>query len=241
MKKLIKITIVAFLALFIQNVNAQTFGLKAGFNLATMHEMDLQYTYSNNYSFNPGFHAGFTLDLPFSEVFSFQPELLFSTGGTKYEVSQSGTDLSGKANLYYIEVPLNLKLGIKLDRRGKNKLFFTGGPYFAYGITGKVEAIITTSGQSESASEDVKWGDDATEDNFKPFDYGMDIGAGFEFGALSLGASYDFGFANISANQENGLLAQNRVLKISVGYLFKGNSRGGYGGGYSKGHKRRRR
>lgn len=35
------------------------------------------------------------------------------------------------------------------------------------------------------------------EDDFKPFEYGMSFGAGFEFDALTIDASYDFGMANI--------------------------------------------
>ena len=238
MNKLTKIIIVAFIVLTNQTMNAQTFGIKGGFNLATLVELDQQYIYSINYSNNPGFHVGVSLDLPFSKFFSFEPALLFTTNGTKYEVSESGVTYSGKANLYYIDVPLNLKLGIKLDRRGKNKLFFSAGPYIGYGIMGKKEATFETAGQSESTSEDINWGSDADEDNFKHLDYGMCMGAGFEIGALSLGASYNFGIANISAYQENGLIAQNRVIQISVGYLFKGNSRGGYSRG--KQHRRRR-
>lgn len=42
----------------------------------------------------------------------------------------------------------------------------------------------------------------------------------------------------ISSYQENGLIAQNRVLMISIGYRFQGNSGGGYGGSYNR---RRRR
>jgi len=238
MNKLIKILIIPFLGLFIQPLNAQTFGLKAGLNMSTMFEKDDQYTYSNNYTYNPGFHIGLTLDIPFNQVISFEPALMFTTKGTKYEISESGIVLNGKANLYYIDVPLNFKLGFKLDRRGSNKVFFTAGPYIGYGITGKLEASVDFNGQSESDSEDVKWGDNAEEDNFKNLDYGMTAGAGIELSALTFGVFYDYGFANISAYQENGLNAQNRVLKISIGYRFNANSKGGHKRG---GHKRRRR
>lgn len=105
------------------------------------------------------------------------------------------------------------------------------------------KASIETNGQSESGSDDVSWGTDAEEDNFKNLDYGMSMGMGFELKALTIGSSYDYGFANISTYRENGLLAQNRVLKLSIGYLFKGNLRGGFnrGGNNRGGNKRRRR
>lgn len=238
MKKIVKIGIVALLAILFQPSTAQTFGIKGGLNMSTMLEMDAQYVYSNNYSLKPGFHVGMTLDLPFNEYFSFEPALLFTSKGTKYEINESGTVLSGKANLYYIEMPLNFKLGFKMDRRGKNKIFFAAGPYLGYGIIGQLQTSLDVNGQSKSGSESVSWGSDAEENNFKNFDYGMSFGAGFEFSSIAIGVSYEYGMANISAYQENGLIAQNRVLMFSFGYLFKGNSRGGYNmGGYNRRRK----
>ena len=67
MKNLTMISMIVFISLFCIQSNAQTIGLKAGLNLANMLEKDDDDTYSNDFSMNPGFHLGVTVDIPLND------------------------------------------------------------------------------------------------------------------------------------------------------------------------------
>ena len=218
MKNLTKVLMILFLALFCYQTNAQTFGIKGGLNLANMLEKDDDDTYSNDYSMNPGFHLGLTVDVPLNDFLSFEPGLLLTTKGMKYEDDIMGFDVKAKANLYYLDVPLTLKASHDLG--GGLKMFGAVGPYVGLGLSGKVKVTAEYQGEKETEEEDVEWGNDEDEDDFKRLDMGLTFGAGVEINSILVGISYDLGLSNISAYQDDGTTSKNRVLKFSVGYRF---------------------
>jgi len=218
MKNLTKVLMILFVVLFCYQTNAQTFGIKGGLNLANMLEKDDDDTYSNDYSMNPGFHLGFTVDVPFNDFLSFEPGLLLTTKGMKYEDEIMGVDIKAKANLYYLDIPLTIKASHDLG--GGLKMFGAVGPYVGLGLSGKVKATAEYQGEKETEEEDVEWGSDEDEDDLKRLDMGLTFGAGVEINSILVGISYDLGLSNISAYQDYGTTSKNRVLKFSVGYRF---------------------
>ncbi|MBB3699515.1 outer membrane beta-barrel protein [Flammeovirga yaeyamensis] len=218
MKRLTKLLTIIFVALLCYQTNAQTIGIKGGLNLATLNEKDNDGTYSDNYDMNPGFHFGLTVDVPLNEFLSFEPGLLLTTKGMKYEDELIGLNLSGHANLYYIDVPLNLKATHEFG--SGVKLYGTIGPYVGMGLSGKIKATLEFQGDEQTEEEEIKWGSNQDEDTFKRLDMGLTFGAGVEINSILLGLSYDLGLSNISTNQDNGMSVKNRVLKFSVGYRF---------------------
>lgn len=175
-------------------------------------------TYSNEYKMKPGFHLGGTVDVPFNEFFSFEPGLMFTTKGMKYDAEILGVDISAKANLYYLDIPLTFKA--KHDLGGGTKIFGAFGPYVGIGLSGKVKATMTYQGQEETDEIDITWGSDENEDDLKRFELGLTFGAGVEIKSILIGISYDLGLSNISAYQDFGSTSKNRVLRFSVGYRF---------------------
>lgn len=96
MKKIL--TLAAFTVLGFNSVQAQkvNFGLKGGINIANVIGDN-----SSNFDAVTAFHFGAMAEIPLTEKFSFQPEVLFSGQGTSIN-----KDI---AELNYINVPLMAK------------------------------------------------------------------------------------------------------------------------------------
>ncbi|GAK89474.1 hypothetical protein JCM19297_1302 [Nonlabens ulvanivorans] len=59
------------------------------------------------------------------------------------------------------------------------------------------------------------------EDIFKSFDYGVGLGASYEFsGGLMLSLRYNLGLANIAGDEFEDIRISNNVGQISIGYTF---------------------
>ena len=201
---------------------AQTkIGLKAGINFAKMTSEAEGYSITSKSRLSYNFTA--FIDAPINEVLSFQPGLSITGKGLKSELSMDGFDseatAEGKADLMYLEVPLN---AVAKFQAGQGKFFVGAGPYLAYGIAGKVESA------DIAFNEDFEFVVEKTEDDkvfkegpdrLKPFDFGFNIITGYELNSgLSINAGYGLGLKNISRNPEESL--KNKVFSISVGFAF---------------------
>ena len=206
MKKLLSIAFIAFLGF---TANAQVnFGVKGGVNIASITGDE-----TDGIKSNVGFHLGAVAEIEISELLSFQPELLFSTQGGKYEESEEilgvTVNYEEKVNLSYINVPLILKVYVS------DGFAFEVGPQFGLLVGAKSKYDISGGGESESGDEDIK-----------DFVSGLDLGAGFgasfktESG-LFFGARYVLGLSNINdfdgADEVN---QKNSVIQASIGFLF---------------------
>lgn len=223
MKKLINLSILAFLIVMASESFAQTFGVRGGLNLSNMLIKDDVETYSDEFEMNPGFHLGVTADFPISDVISFETGLLLSTKG--FKISEKETimgetyEIKNKLNLFYLDIPLTAKAMFDV---GGAKIYGTFGPYIGVGLSGKSKFEMTFNGETESDEETIEWGSDENESDIKRLDFGLTAGAGVAINAIQFGLSYGLGLANISPFTEGGTSVKNRVLGISVGYNFGG-------------------
>ena len=199
---------------------AQSVTLKGGLNMADMLITEEGEEVNEEFKMNPGFHFGILTEFQLSDGLSFEPGLLLMTKGTRAEEEETYQGIVGKyeakINLYYLDIPLNLKLSTDA---GSAKIFGTFGPYIGMGLSGKSKFTYSGNGDSETEEEDIEWGKDK---DLLRLDWGLGAGAGIEFGKLQLGVSYALGLANIAAESEDDSGAKNRVLSISVGYKFSG-------------------
>jgi hypothetical protein len=218
MKNLSKVLMFFFITLFCYQTNAQTFGIKGGLNLANMILKDDDETYSNDYNMNPGFHLGLTVDVPLNDFLSFEPGLLLTTKGMKYEDEIFEVDMKAKVNLYYLDIPLTLKASYALGEG--LKMFGAIGPYVDFGMSGKAKITTEYQGDKETEEVDIEWGSDEDDDDLKRLDMGLTFGGGVEINSIMIGISYDLGLSNISTFQDYGTTSKNRVLKFSLGYRF---------------------
>lgn len=178
------------------------FGIKGGVNLSTL-TGDVQHTSSKI-----GFHIGGFAEFKISDKFSIQPEVLYSTQGTKEK--GFGTDFQGQV----YEIELNYKLAfINVPILAKyyvaEKFSLEAGPQIGFLVTAKNE--YTAPGISEES--DVK-------NDFGSIDIGVDFGAGYDFTEkFSLGLRYNLGLTNLHKDIDYYKI-KNSVFLLSAGYKF---------------------
>jgi hypothetical protein len=199
---------------------AQTFGVKAGFDLSKIYMKDSENPYINDYKMKPSFHVGATAEISIIDKISFETGIFFSSKGfiipnSKYTIQGETVEGNGKLNLYYLDIPFTVKTSFYA---GNTKFFGAFGPYLGIGLIGKYNTETTYNGTTESENEDVKWGS-TDSDNFKRLDFGLTVIAGVEIKNIAIGITYSLGLANISPYGGNHI-DKNRVLGITMGYKF---------------------
>jgi opacity protein-like surface antigen len=199
MKKVFLIVVVTLLGL--GNLSAQEvkFGAKVGLNSSNLRgDMD--------FDSKIGFNVGAFAEISLLDKFIFQPELLFSTQGAKFETSDANAAVSIKVN--YLNIPLMLKYGVT------DKLFLEFGPQLGFLLSGKSKFEVTYGGETDSEEEDIK-------DSSKSFDFGLNFGASFDVAEnIMIGARYNLGVSNINDDDRDDDKAQNAVFYLSLGYRF---------------------
>ena len=209
MKTTLKSLLVIIMMLAFTGLQAQVkFGPKVGVNLSTM---TLK---SSGVSFDPkmlvGFHAGLISEIGLTDNLKLQPGILYSSKGSKYEVTLFEETFDFTMAPAFIEVPVNLMYSFG---PGETKFNVFAGPYFAYGIGGKFK--------SDGESEDLSFGT-SEDDDMKPFDIGVNFGVGVNIKGFLISAQYGLGLANLTTEDTGDTEMKNQVIGISVGYLFGG-------------------
>lgn len=193
MKKLCLIVAAAIFSL--TSVYAQgdvKIGAKAGVNFASLTGDD------EGLEGKTSFHVGAVVEIPVSDVFSVQPELLFSDQGAKFE---ENNDV--KFNVGYLSVPIMAKYyvaeGFSLE----------AGPQVGFLLSAKLK--------DDNDSEDIK-------DELKGIDFGLGLGAGYRLdNGLNFNLRYNLGLSNIvddDSSESDDFELKNSVFQISVGYFF---------------------
>ncbi len=220
MKKL-KLSLVIALLGIVSLVGAQTASLsvKGGLNMSNFYGDNL-----NDKSLKPGFHIGVGADLEFVPNISLQTGLFFSTKGAKYQYDipvVGNIEYNITAN--YLQLPIHL--AYKIDVTPGTKIVLHAGPYLAYGIGGKrnIDSAFSDDlkpilGKQEINTFDKDFG-------YKPFDYGVGLGVGAEFGVILVDLGWDIGLNNIARGLKVGQTTYSQNIKnqsayLSVGYKF---------------------
>lgn len=175
-----------------------TFGIKGGLNLSNLSIED-----ASDKNMVTGLHAGVFLNLPVSEVFSIQPELLFSQKGTKWETGGSLADIEAKLKQSYVDIPVNLVYNLARD------FDFQLGPYIGFLAASKLD------GTFESELD---------KDHFNSVDFGVQGGLRFFLSPVYLGFTYKHGIMQVSKDGEysEDLLgdAAHRNIQVYVAIPF---------------------
>ncbi len=198
MKKVI-LTAVAVFAFGFANAQDVKFGVKGGLNIAT---------FSGDVKDNSsivGFHVGGFTEIKVSEKFSVQPELLYSTQGSKFERYFNSIKTDVQYKLAYLNLPVMAKYYVA------SKFSLEAGPQIGFLTSAK--AVVTALGAT--ADGDVK-------EQFKSIDFGVNFGAGYDFTEnISAGLRYNLGLSNIAKTPEgNDSKLGNNVFSLSLGYKF---------------------
>ena len=234
MKQLrIFILFVAFTASTPSILDAQVqFALKAGLNVANAPSSD---DYNDSFEaalgaeYNPqallSFHFGGQVEFGLGGNLGMSAGLQLTGKGTRYEFESvlQGVPYSAKA----YERPLYLQVPVALTYR-KNGFYAGFGPYAGFGINGNLKVKVKVQGQSESDTQDIKFGN-SSEDYYAPIDFGAGFELGYEFGPVRLSGSYQLGLSNtipkdqVDAAKDAGLdqKKRNNVIGISLAYIFQ--------------------
>ncbi|AWK07315.1 PorT family protein [Flavobacterium crocinum] len=203
MKKII-LSAMAVMAFGFANAQEVKYGVKGGLNLSSLSGdtdgMDLKSKF--------GFHAGGFVEIKFSEKFAIQPELLYSTQGTRFDdMEVEGYKTKTCFNFDYINVPVMFKYF------AVEKFFIEAGPQIGFLTSAK--ARVKVDQLNIDNKEDIK-------ENFESIDFGLNFGAGYEFTEnIFASARYNLGLANIAKTEAgDDSKVHNGVFSVSVGYKF---------------------
>jgi hypothetical protein len=198
----------------ISQINAQAdstspeIGVKAGVNFATITGDDI-----DDLDSRTSFNVGLFMELPLSERFSFQPELLYSGQGftimSNNQDNVFDTDENVEYQLSYIQVPLLAKIYLI------EGLSIEAGPQFGFKINEEID--------TEPASDGGETVIDPDDSYIKDFDTSLALGAGYKFNnGFFVNARYTHGLTNIF--KENTILenvdAKNAVWQFGLGFTF---------------------
>ncbi|MFI8379939.1 porin family protein [Leeuwenhoekiella sp. NPDC079379] len=200
MKKLILIA--SIIALGTTAAKAQEsfqFGVKGGVNFANIAGDD-----SNDPDSRTAFYAGLVAELPISEKFSIQPEVIYSAqGATIATIDQDNifdVDDNTEYQLDYIQVPLMAKIYLV------DGLSLQAGPSFNFLVNEEIDFEPTNNG-----------GDVNIVDGANDFEFGTAAGLEYKFDSgLFIQGRYTRGFTKIY----DDVNAYNYAIQAGVGFVF---------------------
>jgi hypothetical protein len=209
--------------LMIPVINAQvSYGIRSGVNFAKWQGDDLQIIEdlidkTDGYLVTKGkagFHVGGYVNIPVSEIFSFEPGLQYSKKGYSIKgdfqinaLKFLAINAGAQVQSHYIDIPLVLKANVVKG------LYVYAGPQVSWLVRSSLNAKLGVLGISI-----FNKGIGITE-RFNKVDLGLTGGVAYQFSnGINLQAGYDYGLSKLDKN--DNYAAYNRVVKISLGYTF---------------------
>lgn len=199
-------TIVSILLLPNSSLSIElTGGPKIGANFANLYGENVKEAeeeLGEDFKSKLGICVGGFITFNISEMFAIQPEVLYSMKGSKAEGTLFGETFKVKFNLSYLEIPVLVKL--RITTRGNVKPNIFAGPSLAIKLSGKTK----TEYAGESEEDDLE--------DIKDTDIGLIIGAGVDFGKLTVDLRYNLGLTKLSEEDD----VKNKAISLMIGYSF---------------------
>ncbi|WP_343487001.1 porin family protein [Allomuricauda sp. d1] len=188
MKKLIVFAVLVAFGQTMGSAQDVQFGAKAGLNFATLQP---ELTDSRT-----AFHLGAMAEISLTDVFSVQPELLYSGHGAK---DQNDSDNNEIFKVDYLALPILAKYYVV------DGLSVEAGPQLGFLLSSKQE--------DNGETDDLK-------DITKSTDFGFALGVGYKLDSgLNFGVRYYLG-SDVNDIDTDSEEFKNRVLQLSIGYFF---------------------
>lgn len=179
-------------------------GFKGGANFSNLYIDDV-----NDENMKVGFNAGIYAKIPVASWFSLQPELIYSSKGTKatYNNPILGSG-EYRFNLGYIEVPV---LGVFNIAKNLN---VHAGVYGSYLVNANIKDVKDNGTINQIA--------DLDEESFERFEFGLAGGVALDVQNVSIGARYNRGLKEIGkeGNLSRSLLGDSKNSTVSVYIAF---------------------
>ncbi len=210
---------ILILSLFLTSMlNAQGFGIQAGYNSAKFYFPNDNLQDFEHINALGGMNFGLNYDIEIMENFYVEPGLLYSQKGTNYLVEGEGAyedgvehDLTLSTRLNYFEIPVFAKYNLEIG----DNMYLTGkfGISYAFALSGKN----TMDNGVDTTTKDLEFGDNK---DYKSSDFGINIGTGIKFNNFEVGINYFTG-SNIDYSDNNSRhVTKNKVFSINLGYRF---------------------
>lgn len=212
MKKLILITGIFIFSTTLLHAQADSkaiqLGVKGGVNSTKITGDDIDDVKSRT-----SFNVGLLAEIPITERFSLQPEVMYSGQGFDVkEIDQDNifdTNENIEYQLDYIQVPVLLKAYLVKG------LSIEAGPQFGFKIHEELDFQPNNDGGDIEINED--------ESNVKDFDTGLVLGAAYKFdNGFFVNGRYNMGLTNIFEDNTifENVDAKNAVWQFGVGFMF---------------------
>lgn len=146
------------------------------------------------------FHLGLLAEIPVSDRFSIQPEVLYSAQGYDISSIDGGDDV--EYQLDYINVPVLAKVYLF------NRFSIEAGPQIGFLVHEEVDTNPTGDGGDFNLNDD----------QFKKVDFGVGLGASYKFSNFFISGRYTLGLTDIYDIE--GVDAKNSVIQAGVGLMF---------------------
>ena len=200
MKKLLLITVITVFIGTIAHSQEIRFGIKGGVNMSYLGG-DSDGNFSLTFGTRIDAHFGGLVEIPLSEKFALQPEVLYSSEGSDYSILFGP---SYELKLNYIRVPVLAKYYII------EGLSVELGPSFGFLISAKRDGYNYEEGEDD---DELK--------KYKSFDTAIAIGASYRL-PMGIFFSLRFNAGLMDINDRDGFDIKNQmnVFQISTGYSF---------------------
>ena len=173
------------------------FGAKGGLNFSTF-SGDGFSDFEEDSKARTAYHLGLLAEIPVSDRFSIQPEVLYSAQG--YDITEIENSDDIEFQLDYVTVPVLAKLYVV------NGLSLEAGPQFGFLVKNEID-----SGDGSITLND---------DNYNNFDLSLGLGASFKFNKFFIYGRYNAGMTDIYETNGVEIDAKNSVIQAGVGLLF---------------------
>jgi hypothetical protein len=226
MKRLIVLCIIIYFGSL--SYGQISIGLSAG---PTLSSMSVNLRDLSTFKIKPksGFNFNLIADINLNSSLALTTGLSFTQKGFKqtlYTEYSPFTSAEMISHMNYLEIPVYIKIHTNTT---KVKFFYSVGPYFSYGLNGKVSTNIFEPADS-SYTVDIKWSKAPSDENnlpntygytkIKRFDFGIGNMVGMKYKQLFLSLDYRYSFNNIMWEYYLDEKMSNSSLSLSVGYMF---------------------
>lgn len=179
------------------------FGAKGGLNFSNT---VINASESSSLNVKIDIHLGVLVEIPFSDKFAVQPELMYSSQGNSILRKNNGTSLKIKRNFNYVHLPVMIKYYML------EGFTFQAGPQIGGLIRSNLESTFNGGFTETMKLEGNRY-----------LDFAINFGLGYQLDSnWFFDTRFNLGLSNVfdSYNSNIGLVQKHRVIQASVGYKF---------------------
>ena len=199
----------------------------SGINFKLNNSSDWDDYFNNGFKGGIGEYAGISVDIPIFRSLYINSGVFWTAKEFKFETYEAYRPFTAKFTPRYLEIPVLASYRYNFTDNIQMQINF--GPYFAYGITGKVK--IKYDKEYTSKEDDVfnvfdpkEIGSVDPEIALKRFDMGLHIGGGLTFKKIYFGVFYEFGLTNSYTHEDkedqDNMNIKTHGFVINAGYNF---------------------